>query len=76
MQLTPGALLAASLWQRGIVCPNTALTPQTNCQVVAETLKVLLVAVTAAAQLSPSDGGDSGAASLMRVLLPLLIQVL
>jgi hypothetical protein len=44
--------------------------------VVAETLKVLLVAVTAAAQLSPSNGGDGGAASLMRVLLPLLIQVL
>ena len=42
---------------------------------VAETLKVLLVAVTAASHLSPGSGGDGGAASLMRVLLPLLIQV-
>lgn len=44
-------------------------------QVVAETLKVLLVAVTAAAQQGASNGGNGGAASLMRVLLPLLIQV-
>ena len=44
-------------------------------QVVAETLKVLLVAVTAASQLSTSNGGDGGTVSLMRVLLPLLIQV-
>ena len=45
-------------------------------QVVAETLKVLLVAVTAALQYGgSSDGGDGGAAALMRVLLPLLVQV-
>ncbi len=42
---------------------------------VAETLKVLVVAITAALQHSGASGGDGGTATLMRVLLPLLIQV-
>ncbi len=44
-------------------------------QVVAETLKVLLVGVTLALQHGGSGGGDGGAAVLLRVLLPLLVQV-
>lgn len=42
---------------------------------MAETLKVLLVAVTAALQQGGGNGGDGGVAALMRVMLPLLIQV-
>ena len=42
---------------------------------MAETLKVLLVAVTAALQhAGAAGGGEAGASALMRVLLPLLVQ--